>query len=342
MKQSCDVISIENEKKLFDCKALGDDEPEKLLRTVIYMLGLHLALRGGVEHYRLRRPGFDPQIKTEIDENSDKEIIIYREDPLQKTNQGGLVNKPHNKVVKVFPSADVRQCPVRIFAKYCGLLPQSKSCGKLYLRPRSKPTPAVWYCDQPYGKNKVGSTVKSICEMAGLDGKYSNHSLRAMSASRMFDDKVPEQVIKEITGHRSDCVRVYKRTSSAILEHASSRFCGIENAKSDEKFSNNVTHGVVKSESEEKLVYDVKLQNSDRVRQSLSACQIIKNVIKTRMEMRKRNRKGCVNKFAKSILKRKRQNMRKKGCKKSVKKKFVIDLNVNVKVDKLKEDRSIL
>ena len=28
-------------------------------------------------------------------------------------------------------------------------------------------------------------------------------------------------MIKEITGHKSDCVRVYKRTSTEILEHAS-------------------------------------------------------------------------------------------------------------------------
>ena len=54
------------------------------------MMGLHLALRGGIEHLRLRlrRPGFDCQIVMEIDELTGKEILVYTEDPLQKTNQG--------------------------------------------------------------------------------------------------------------------------------------------------------------------------------------------------------------------------------------------------------------
>ena len=93
VRRSCDIISIEDETKLFACGALGEEDTEQLLHTVVYMLGLHLALRGGVEHLRLRRPGFSCQILTEIDENSGKEILVYTEDPLQKTNQGGLVNK---------------------------------------------------------------------------------------------------------------------------------------------------------------------------------------------------------------------------------------------------------
>ena len=52
---SSDVISLEQEMQLFAKGILGDDSPQKLLDTVIYMLGLHLALHGGVEHSRLRR-----------------------------------------------------------------------------------------------------------------------------------------------------------------------------------------------------------------------------------------------------------------------------------------------
>ena len=45
VRKSSDVISIVQEDKLFRDNILGDDEPKKLLQTVIYMLGLHLALR---------------------------------------------------------------------------------------------------------------------------------------------------------------------------------------------------------------------------------------------------------------------------------------------------------
>ena len=56
VKVSSDIISLENESKLFECGELGDDNPQKLLNTVIYMVGLHFALwGGGTEHTRLRR-----------------------------------------------------------------------------------------------------------------------------------------------------------------------------------------------------------------------------------------------------------------------------------------------
>ncbi len=36
----------------------------------------------------------------------------------------------------------------------------------------------------------------------------------------MFNDGVEEQVVKERTGHRSDAVRVYKRTAEHLLQTA--------------------------------------------------------------------------------------------------------------------------
>ena len=297
VRKSCNIISMTDEDRMFQCKALGDENPQMLLRTVIYMMGLHLALRGGVEHTRLRRPGFNCQIKTDVDEETGKEILVYCEDPLQKTNQGGLVGSLSSKKVTVFPSSDPKKCPVRLFAKYCALLPQGKSCGKLYLRPRPKPTPAVWFCDQPYGKNKVTGTVKELAKMSGLDGKYSNHSLRATSASRMYVDKIPEQVIKEITGHKSDCVRLYKRTNRDILKEASNSIGGCKKDGSPTKKAKveNVTKTVKES--------DVEIKRKERLKESLSACQIIKNVVKTRMELRKKMRKAGIRKMATRYLK---------------------------------------
>ena len=91
---------------------LGEELPEQLLHTVIYMLGMHLALQEGVEHTRLPRQGFNCQVVSELNEFSGKEILIYKEDPLQKTNQGGLSGKQSSKVVRVFPASDFRRCPV--------------------------------------------------------------------------------------------------------------------------------------------------------------------------------------------------------------------------------------
>ena len=75
---SSDVISLGMEDKLFFQGILGEDTPEKLLKTLIYMLGLHLALRGGVEHTRLRRPGFNCQITVGVDDKERGEIGVCR------------------------------------------------------------------------------------------------------------------------------------------------------------------------------------------------------------------------------------------------------------------------
>ena len=325
VKQKCEIISLSHEDRMFDCNVFGESDPEQLLRTVIYMLGLHLALRGGVKHLRLRRPGFDPQIVTELDEGSGQEILVYREDQLQKTNQGGLQSKPNNKVVKVFPSSNMRRCPVRLYGKYIGLLPTSKSCGKLYLRPKLRYNPITWFNDQPYSKNKICGVVKTLCKLTNIEGKFSNHSLRATSASRMFDNNVPEQVIKEITGHKSECVRVYKQTSDSMLKSASKSIAGSDVKEGDE------------SENESELISEVATgEQKQRLKESLSVSQMIKNVVKTRMEMRKKSRKSVIGKIAKKRVTFNKQRLTKKRAnvgklRRNKNNKLVIDLNVNVK-----------
>ena len=320
IKQSSSVISLSHELRMFDKGALGESDPEQLVRTVIYMLGLHLALRGGVEHNRLRRPGFNPQIIVETCDDG-RECLVYKEDALQKTNQGGLQSKSNNKIVYVYPSSDLNKCPVRLYKKYIGLLPSGKACGKLYLRPKQKKTPSTWYCDQPFGKNKVGNTVRDICKIAGIEGRFTNHSLRATSATRMYNSYIPEQVIKEVTGHKSDCVRVYKKTSDEIREEASKTIGGECKKKEMELTKVTVNNGSECNEKEPKS----KL---------LSALQILKNVVKTRMELRKKSRLGCnrLRKVAQGIVRKNKFRMIKTNKSDESQRRFVIDLNVNVKM----------
>ena len=289
---------------------------------------LHLALRGGLEHCRLKRPGFNCQIAVEFDVHG-KCWLAYREDPLQKTNQGGLTAKGHRKEVFVYECSNIRRCPVQLFIKYTKLLPPAKSCKKLYMRPKVKFTPSTWYNDQPYGNNKIFTTVKTVCGKAGLDGRYTNHSLRATSASRLYQNGVPEQMIKEITGHRSDCVRVYKRTSE-IREDASRKISGEPSSK---KVKLDHEKCEVGKKVVDQLDDDFVKKTKQRLQESLSACQMVRNVIKTKMELRKKKAKkgiDCVKKVAKKIVKKQKVKLAKRNKNQSL----VIDLNVNLNVQK--------
>ena len=53
--------------------------------------------------------------------------------------------------------------------------------------------------------------VKKMCSEAGFEGRFTNHSLRATAATRLYAAGGDEQLITEKAGHRSSSVRAYKR-----------------------------------------------------------------------------------------------------------------------------------
>ncbi len=112
----------------------------------------------------------------------------------------------------VYKNENNSHCPVYLFEKYVSLCPKISQKAEFYLHPMAKPMPWQWFMDKPIGINALCSTVKRLAEKAGLQGKFSNHSLCTSSATRLFQGGVPEKVIKEITGHRSDCVHEYEQT----------------------------------------------------------------------------------------------------------------------------------
>ena len=71
----------------------------------------------------------------------DQHRLVYHEDSVQKKNQGCLTDKRINKVVYVYDASDSHKCLVYLFQKYVGLLPDVKSCKKLYMRSEIKQTP---------------------------------------------------------------------------------------------------------------------------------------------------------------------------------------------------------
>ncbi|KXJ05048.1 hypothetical protein AC249_AIPGENE2047, partial [Exaiptasia diaphana] len=53
-KKQAQVITLDEEDELWSKNVLGDDNHQQLLDTLLYLFGLHFALRGGMEHRRLR------------------------------------------------------------------------------------------------------------------------------------------------------------------------------------------------------------------------------------------------------------------------------------------------
>ena len=83
----------------------------------------------------------------------------------------------------------------------------------LFLHPATKATADTWYSKRPIGENTTANVTKKMCPEAGMSGHFTGHSLRRTSITRMFRGNVPEKIIKEVSGHRSNAVDQNKVTS---------------------------------------------------------------------------------------------------------------------------------
>ena len=125
-----------------------------------------------------------------------------------------------SKTITIYPHPNRERCTVATLLKYHSRL--RRKCNALYLWPKcdSKCEDSVWYYDIPVGI-KLQTVVKDMCDEAGFQGHYSNHSLRSTSATRMYEAGIDEQTICEITGYRSNAVHAYKHTSEELKRKAS-------------------------------------------------------------------------------------------------------------------------
>lgn len=121
-KKRAEVISEEQEQYMWKHNIHGTDTstPQKLLDTLLFLLGLNFALRAGQEHRNLR-VGKYSQISV-MKERKGLKYLEYKED-VSKTNRGGLQHrnvKP--KVTRAYMNLRTpERCPVLIYEKYLSL-----------------------------------------------------------------------------------------------------------------------------------------------------------------------------------------------------------------------------
>ena len=198
-KRRASVITTEMEERLWESGLLGDHNPKVLVNTLVYLIGLNFALRSGEEHRRLRH---NPSQISVINEEGKASYIVYNED-ISKTNQGGLKSRKvvPKRVVHHSNLQNPSRCLVQLFVKYNQLCPKDRPDGALYLTPVKNPTPDCWFSRVPIGHNKLADTVPCLMREAGIDGYFTNHSLRVTATTRLYDAQVDEASIMERTGH---------------------------------------------------------------------------------------------------------------------------------------------
>ena len=213
-----------------------------MLNTVFFYVGIFFSLCGGQEQRDLiwenfRRVPADNQVY-----NSET-YYVYTEF-VSKNNQHRFRDTHmKNKAVKSYAVCESERCLVRILDFFKSKIPGDPKA--FYLRPlektRSDPD-KPWFSNIPVGINTLNRIVHKLFDGVDCEQTYTNHSLRATSASRLFAKGVPEKIVAERTGHRSlTSLRAYERTTdkqcqsaTTVLVSDTSTFSGSANCpKSD-------------------------------------------------------------------------------------------------------------
>ena len=189
VKKQAELITYAQENILWKEGHLGEQNPDQLRETVLYLLGVNLALRAGDEHYLLRRevPGKPSQLTFERNTEGVR-CLVYREDTCTKTNDGGIKQmRKERKVVWIHPNREnVTRCPVQLVDKYISLCPPYYKKANFYLQSLQNINPAQWYGEQVVGINSLKKVVKNLLGKANIDGYFTNHSLRRTGGSHLF------------------------------------------------------------------------------------------------------------------------------------------------------------
>lgn len=213
-------FSKEELDRIFDSNLLDASTPAGLLRRLFFVIGLNTAARISF-HVNCKWSDILP---TETDKGRRFRRVRINGD---KNHQYGRDFSQQYYYLFEMPSQRDR-CALTLLDQYASHRP-AKAKDRLYLGINhmwnSSSPSSAFYKISPMGLNLLATIVPTVAKAIGLDGKrYSTHSLRSTLPTILYHQNIDEQLISEITKHRSnDGLRSYKRTSTALVGSAVDR-----------------------------------------------------------------------------------------------------------------------
>ncbi|XP_060562763.1 uncharacterized protein LOC132722310 [Ruditapes philippinarum] len=253
-RREAQPILEDEEKVIWEKGVFGNKDALSLQHTVFFYNCKLFGLRGYDEHRNLETDQF------EIGSDSNEKFIVYT-GKNSKTYNGGLKHRRiEPKVIKHYNN---RQNIVDYYDQYL----KSVGDGSFYKRPINSQKPGdVRFSNQVVGVNKLKGFMKEICQLAGLEGVYTNHSGKKTCATSLYQKDVPEQEIMKRTGHRSVAgVRRYNKPSNEMLVDISNKLNPPE-WKSTEQVKNETLN----KPSTETLLHDATHASDDESKNNQS------------------------------------------------------------------------
>lgn len=248
-RRQAEVVTLDEEEQLWQTRVLSSESPLSLLRAVFYLNGINFVLRGGDEHRRLKISQFsfinvpDPDCPGEM-----IRCVQYTEHGSKNRPGSSHQLNQDNKVVTQFAKPDMGdKCHVFLLELYVSKLPESALQRDIfYMKAKSCIPDSLgdpWYTDMPLGHNTLGKMLKEILKEGGINAENkSNHSLRSTAISRMYENKVPEKLIMERSGHLSlSGLLTYERTTVAQKKAVCDTLLGMPMQESVASYSKKTT-----------------------------------------------------------------------------------------------------
>ena len=111
--------------------------------------------------------------------------MVYQVD-ISKSNQEGLSSrkKKPKKVYQYANEQDLSRCFVQLYKLYNSKCPETRPSNAFYLTPLPNPKLDVLYSRTSLGYKSLSKVVSEMMKKAGLEGHFTNQSLRVSSAMR--------------------------------------------------------------------------------------------------------------------------------------------------------------
>ena len=168
-------------------------------------------------------------IVLQTDSGTGKEFLIWKSERGSKTRRGNGDKRAFNPTTQ---ATNNELCPVFYYKEFKSHRPEEMNSADspfyLAINYRRRPGSNIWYMRVPLGKNEIGKLLKTAAQSAGLQGNFTNHSVRKTCISRLMDAEVPINYVAQLSGHRNlkslDSYKAtyanYQRKMSLILSRS--------------------------------------------------------------------------------------------------------------------------
>ena len=197
------MLAQEEVDILYGQDLLGCSSSEALINTIWLNNTQFFGLRGCQEHKDMRWGDVEKK------ETADGTAFLGYNERQTKTRTGADPKGSRTVKPKLFAVAGSERDPVRAYDLYASKRPDDlKTPDSPFYLAINHTTKAVntkpWFKSAPMGVNKLKSVMKTMAEIAGLDGKHlTNHSARKRMIPKMNDQGVPPTHIMQISGHKN-------------------------------------------------------------------------------------------------------------------------------------------